>query len=393
MFRNGNASPYGGPRKTEGIISYMNKQKLPAVSQVTAESLDDFKKKDNFVVVGFVAEDDATSLDNLRKFGETSRDSLVVGVSHDAKLASSLGAKFPSVVAFRQFDDPMVVHQSKSKKLTFDEIKHFTSLESIPLIAEVSAENFLQYVESGLPLAYFFVQPDAPTRVADVEKLAAVAKEFRGKVNMVWIDAVKFASHAKALNLPGDKWPAFAVQSLETGAKFPLADLGKDVAKSVRSFLKQFAAGKLTPSLKSAPIPVQNTSVIEVVTDEFHKYVFDDSRDVLFELYAPWCGHCKRLAPTYERLADIYAADADASKRVTVAKMDGTANDIPTDADIVLTGFPTILLKKAGKNNRKFITYEGDRTLESLIDFVATHGTHKASVSVSADDKAVHDEL
>ena len=68
MFRNGNASPYGGPRKTEGIISYMNKQKLPAVSQVTAESLDDFKKKDNFVVVGFVAEDDATSLDNLRKF-------------------------------------------------------------------------------------------------------------------------------------------------------------------------------------------------------------------------------------------------------------------------------------------------------------------------------------
>ena len=181
---------------------------------------------------------------------------------------------------------------------------------------------------------------------------------------------------------------------METGAKYPLNDLGKDIAGSVRSFLSKYVAGKLTPSLKSAPVPKQTSALIDVVTDEFDKWVLDDSRDVLLELYAPWCGHCKRLAPTYEKLAELYAADAQASKQVRIAKMDGTENDLPPHADIQLTGFPTIVLKPAGKHVREFIVYDGDRTLESLSDFVATQGKNKAKISVPAPEQPVkHDEL
>jgi len=40
-----------------------------------------------------------------------------------------------------------------------------------------------------------------------------------------------------------------------------------------------------------------------LVGKTFDNIVFDESHDVLVEFYAPWCGHCKSLAPKYEELA------------------------------------------------------------------------------------------
>lgn len=56
--------------------------------------------------------------------------------------------------------------------------------------------------------------------------------------------------------------------------------------------------------IKEAP-----TAVTVLTPDNFDKIVMDPTKDVLVEFYAPWCGHCKSLAPIYEKVAATYAGE------------------------------------------------------------------------------------
>ncbi len=49
-------------------------------------------------------------------------------------------------------------------------------------------------------------------------------------------------------------------------------------------------------------------------------------KDSLIEFYAPWCGHCKKLAPVYDELGEKLREEPG----VQVVKMDATANDVPS---------------------------------------------------------------
>ena len=64
---------------------------------------------------------------------------------------------------------------------------------------------------------------------------------------------------------------------------------------------------------------------------------------VLIEFYAPWCGHCKALEPTYEKLGEHFKDVED----VIIAKSDATANEFD---DIDVQGFPTIKFWSKGED-------------------------------------------
>ncbi|KAG0359246.1 hypothetical protein BGZ54_010035 [Gamsiella multidivaricata] len=83
-----------------------------------------------------------------------------------------------------------------------------------------------------------------------------------------------------------------------------------------------------------------------------------DGQPWLVEYYAPWCGHCKALAPVYEELAMALKG------KVNVAKVDCPANEVICRSQKV-RGYPTIKLHQHGQAT----DFNKQRTLESLSAF------------------------
>uniref|UniRef100_A0A915DFQ4 Thioredoxin domain-containing protein n=1 Tax=Ditylenchus dipsaci TaxID=166011 RepID=A0A915DFQ4_9BILA len=79
------------------------------------------------------------------------------------------------------------------------------------------------------------------------------------------------------------------------------------------------------------------------------------------KFYAPWCGHCKRLAPTWEHLGH---ALADKNPNIHVAKVDCTR--FPSVGNqLKVHGYPTIIFFRNGVQ----IPFEGERKKEVMMQF------------------------
>jgi protein disulfide-isomerase A1 len=237
-------------------------------------------------------------------------------------------------------------------------------------------------MSAGIPLAYIFAET-AEERKEISEKLKPIAEAHRGVINFGTIDAKAFGAHAGNLNLKADKFPAFAIQEVAKNQKFPFDQEKEITLESIKAFVDDFVAGKIDPSIKSEPVPeTQEGPVAVVVAKNYDEIVLDDTKDVLIEFYAPWCGHCKSLAPKYEELGALYAK-SEFKDQVVIAKVDATANDVPDE----IQGFPTIKLFPAGAKD-KAVTYEGARTIEDLIEFIAKNGKYQAKVVAEVVEEA-----
>merc|ERR1712137_345174 len=137
---------------------------------------------------------------------------------------------------------------------------------------------------------------------------------------------------------------------------------------SFNAFIKGVESGSIKKHLMSEEEPEDNTKPVYYVTGKnYAALMAQTDKHILIEFYAPWCGHCKALEPTYEKLGEHFKDQDD----VIIAKTDATANEFE---DVDVQGFPTIKFWAKG-DDREGVDYNGGRDLDALVKFVESGGT------------------
>merc|ERR1719231_113086 len=100
-------------------------------------------------------------------------------------------------------------------------------------------------------------------------------------------------------------------------------------------------------------------SALELTAENWEQAT--SGKTVFLKFYAPWCGHCKRMAPAWDKLMEKYADNKDA----VVANVDCTAGGKEICEQQDVQGFPTL---KWGDVSA-LEDYKGGRDLEALEKF------------------------
>lgn len=127
--------------------------------------------------------------------------------------------------------------------------------------------------------------------------------------------------------------------------------------------LIDFNKGTLPLYYNSDKIPEDNNHNVKIVVGKsFEDIVLNNNKYVLLLAYAPWCRHCKKLEPEYDKLGEYFKGIDD----VLIAKIDAMANQ---HEKLHPNGFPTILWYSPDRKDMP-IEYMDNRDVKGFVEFI-----------------------
>jgi protein disulfide-isomerase A1 len=358
FFVKGSPIDYNGGRDQAGIVNWVKKKTGPPSAALNDAAHLEEQKKANKVLAAFFGSEDSAEFAAFREAALT-LDAVAFVHSTDAALLTANGGN-----AFTVFTQ----HNNGAA--------HFSG--------DFSKDAILAHIaENRFPTVMDFEGDEAIERVFGAEKPAIV---YFSDSDTDFTTTYTDIANADASNSPalifftskvtsglGQRLADYVgVSASSTPALWIIHPANRDLSKfqftgdftqsAVTEWIATWRAGSLEKVYKSEDIPEKNDEPVKVVVGKnFDDLVKNSGKFVLLEFYAPWCGHCKSLAPIYEDLAKQHAGN----DKLVIAKIDATANEIP---GIAVSGFPTLKFFVPGKDAP--IDFSGDRTIEGFNKFL-----------------------
>lgn len=136
----------------------------------------------------------------------------------------------------------------------------------------------------------------------------------------------------------------------------------KELRNVVNSRIGGGSSGGGSSGSKSGGSGFESKDVVEVTDSNFDKVVLGTDDLVIVAFHAPWCGHCKNLAPAWAQAA------SELKGKVVIAALDATVHTASANKYEV-RGFPTIKVFPAGKKDGSAEDYNGGRGASDIVNF------------------------
>nr|XP_040134111.1 protein disulfide-isomerase A2 isoform X1 [Ictidomys tridecemlineatus] len=406
FFRDGNRThpeEYTGPREAKGIVEWLKRRVGSSATRLEdEESAQALMDAGDVVVIGFFQD---LEDEDVATFLALARDALdmTFGFTDQPKLFQKFGLTKDTVVLFKKFDEGRADFPvDEELGLDLGDLSRFLITHSMLLVTEFSNQTSRRIFGARiLNHLLLFVNQTLASHRELLEGFREAAPPLRGQVLFVVVDVDASNDHVlQYFGLKAEEAPTLRLVNIETTKKYAPPGGGPITSASVAAFCQMVFSGKLKvswlapqggagraqPLLGSFPTQHQSSwpgpqpyllsqevppdwdqrPVKTLVGKNFEQVAFDETKNVFVKFYAPWCSHCKEMAPAWEALAEKYRDHED----IIIAELDATANELEA---FTVSGFPRLLYFPAGRD-RKMMEYKGNRDLESFSKFLDSGG-------------------
>jgi len=349
FFIKGEPIDFNGGRTQADIVNWIRKKTGPPSIALSDQAALDKLKADHKVVVAYFGKDD----DNYKKFVKVAQSIEGLTFTHSHDLGQS------GVHLFKQFDEGENVYKGDYSQ---ESITKFINEHRYPTVMPFEGDEAIERVFGKEQPAIILFSDD--TNIEQYQAFTDAAKQAKGQLVFAHSTVTSGLGQRLAdyVGVKAASTPAVWVVAPAKGdlSKFPLN--GDITTESILRFLNQYKTGTLDRHYKSQEVPEKNDEPVKVVVGKnWEDVVINSNKHVLVEFYAPWCGHCKTLAPIYDETAAALAAN----ENVLLVKVDATENEIP---GVSIQGFPTLKFYKKGDKQNP-VDYSGERNKEGFMAF------------------------